>query len=413
MERFVRRLYDTPVQAIFDEIKTYVGFTATDAKRIRSLAEVVHPGLPRVVERFYTEILRHSGASRVFTGGQAQVDRLRESLQKWLETLFCGCYDADYVEQRTRIGHAHVRVGLSQHYMFGAIEVIWQELQAIIRAANPPQVDEKLVSLHKLLTIETTIMLESYRASYAQRVRSMEHEAVQERLSRAEQLAEVGQLAASLAHEIKNPLAGIGGAIQVLRDDLKADDPRRGVLEETLRQVMRLDGTVKDLLTYARPASPQFGPCRLDEIIGRVTTLLSPDGSARGVRIVREETSECAPIEADEHQLEQLLLNLLLNALHASRKGDVVRVMLLSDVDELALVVEDRGQGMDAATARRAFEPFFTTKTRGTGLGLSICRRIVDAHGGSIGMTSEVDRGTAVEVRLPRCQATRGPGRRA
>jgi signal transduction histidine kinase len=407
LKRRGRLSYDTRVQTIFDEIKTYVGFDERDAKLVRALGEVVGPGLDQVVERFYAEIFRHPGAGRVFSGGQAQMDRLRKSLRGWLETLFCGRYDADYVEQRTRIGHTHVRVGLAQHYMFGAIEVIWQELQRIVRDANPPAADQKLSSLHKLLTIETTIMLESYRTSYAERIRAVEHEAVQERLSRAEQLAEIGQLAASLAHEIKNPLAGISGAIQVLRDDMAAEDPRRGVLEETLRQVMRLDGTVKDLLTYARPAKPQFGPCQLEEVIGRVVALLNPEGSARGIRITCKERTRLAPIEADEHQLEQLLVNLLLNAVHASRKGDEVRVDVLSDGEELTLVVEDHGQGMDAATAQRAFEPFFTTKTRGTGLGLSICRRIIDAHGGSISMSSEIGRGTAIEVRLPRRQSIR------
>jgi signal transduction histidine kinase len=392
------------VHTIFDEIKSYVGFNDRDAAHLLSLREIVQPGLPRVVERFYNEILRHPMARRVFTGDE-QLARLRLSLHAWLETLFSGVYDEHYLEQRARIGHTHVRVGLPQHYMFGAIEVIWQELQRFLRAANPPHVDDKLVSLHKLLTIETAIMLESYRSSYAERIRAIEHDAIQERLSRAEQLAEVGQLAASLAHEIKNPLAGISGAIQVLRDDLAAEDPRRRVLEETLRQVSRLDGTVKDLLAYARPAQPQFGPCRLDQVISRVTTLLAPEGTARGVLLVHDSDGDLAPIEADAHQLEQLVLNLVINALHASRKTDRVRVRALSDGEELVLVIEDEGQGMDPVTARRAFEPFYTTKTRGTGLGLSICRRIVDAHGGSIRLDSEVGRGTAVEVRLPRRQA--------
>jgi two-component system sensor histidine kinase HydH len=412
VERRGRRLYDTPVRTIFDEIKSYVGFTQRDAEHLKDLAEVVQPALPRVVDRFYAEISRHPAAKRVFSG-EEQLTRLRGALRDWIATLFSGVYDEKYVDQRSRIGHTHVRVGLPQHYMFGAIEVIWQELQAIVRAANPPAMDEKLAALHKLLTIETVIMLESYRSSYAERVRTVEHEAIQDRLSRAEQLAEVGQLAASLAHEIKNPLAGISGAIQVLRDEMKANDPRRAVLEETLRQVMRLDGTVKDLLTYARPAKPQFGPCRFDQVIRRVTTLLSSEGTARGVRFLNEENTDLAPIEADEHQLEQLLVNLLINALHASRKGDTVRLRVLSDGEDLVLVVEDEGQGMDAATARRAFEPFFTTKTRGTGLGLSICQRIADAHGGSISMNSERGRGTAVEVRLPRRQVRPDPERRA
>jgi two-component system sensor histidine kinase HydH len=397
------------MQAIVDEIKTYVGFDERDAKNLRALADVIQAGLPSVVDRFYAEILRQPSARRVFSG-PAQVDRLRVLLRDWLITLFSGEYGTDYVERRARIGHTHVRVGLPQHFMFAAMEVIWQELERIIREANPPQAQEKLGSLHKLLTIETGIMLESFRASYAERVRKAERDAVEERLSRAEQLAEIGQLAASLAHEIKNPLAGISGAIQVLRDELEPGDRRRVVLEAILGQVSRLDGTVKDLLAYARPKPPHFKSCSLHEVMERVATFVRPDGSSHGVRVAYADCSALAPIEGDEHQLEQLLLNLLLNSIHASRPGDAVHVHVIPGEHDVVLVIGDRGAGMDEATAQRAFDPFFTTKARGTGLGLPICRRIVRAHGGTLHLESEVGQGTVVEIRLPRTQAARDRG---
>lgn len=382
-------------------MKAYVGFDERDAANLRSLAAVVQPHLPAVVDHFYAEILRHPGARSVLAGGEAQVARLRGHLLNWLKTLFDGAYGQAYAEQRAVIGHVHVRVGLPQHYMFTALEIVRQELGEIIRRAGVADDAARLRSLDKLLTLETGMMLESYRASYTERVRQVEHEAMAERVARSERLAEIGQLAASLAHEIKNPLAGISGAIQVIREDIGPHNRHRAVLEEILRQIDRLDGTVKDLLTYARPQAPRVKPCRLSGVIERVAGLLRREPAFSRITLECQDCTELEPIEVDEHQIEQLLMNLLLNAAHASAPAGTVQLRIARDLNEVVILVLDRGQGMNENTLRRAFEPFYTTKARGTGLGLSICQRIVDAHRGSIQLRSEPGRGTVVEVRLP------------
>jgi len=388
-------------------MKSYIGFGDRDAGQLRALAEPVGPHLPAVVERFYREILRRPGARSVLAGGETQVARLRGHLLNWLRTLFCGQYDALYFQQREAIGLVHVRVGLPQHYMFTGMEIVWQELSRVVRAAGLPDADGKLVSLHKLLTLETGMMLESYRAAYSERVRQAEQEMMRERVTRVERLAEVGRLAASLAHEIKNPLAGISGAIQVIREDLAPGDTHREVLDQILRQINRLDGTVKDLLTYARPQAPRFKLCDMSGVIERVMTLLSKEPAFAEIRLECDDCATFEPLELDEHQVEQLLMNLLLNAAHASTAGASVQLRIGSQKEETTLVVQDHGHGMDPETQKRAFEPFFTTKARGTGLGLSICQRIVDAHGGLIAIRSRPGQGTMVEVRLPRSQSFR------
>ncbi|MCG3128551.1 MAG: Globin-coupled histidine kinase [Phycisphaerae bacterium] len=392
--------------AIFDEMKTYVGFTAADAANLTALGPLVIPHVHNVLDRFYGTIMRFPAARRVLVGGEAQMRRLREHLSNWLRQLFCGTYDAEYAGRRWAIGHAHVLVGLPQHYMFTAMELVWQEFNTIVAAVKPPDAEARLKSLHKLLLIELGFMLESYKASYGDRVRQLEHDAMQDRVRRAEQLAEIGQLAASLAHEIKNPLAGISGAIQVIRDDLDPSDQHRVVLEEVLRHIDRLDGTVKDLLTYARPQRPRFKPGDLGAIVSRVATLLKKEPAFERVSLEWSPIVEAGQIELDEHQIEQLLVNLLLNAAHASRPGDVVQLLLAPESAWLSITVRDQGVGMDEETCRRAFEPFFTTKSRGTGLGLPICQRIVEAHGGSITLRSRVGGGTSVTVRMPRRQVS-------
>lgn len=392
---------------MLEEMKAYIGFGADDAANLRALAGPVERHLPAVVDRFYVEILRHSGARSVLAGGEAQVARLRGHLLNWLRTLFCGVYNEAYVQQRAVIGHAHVRVGLPQHYMFGAMEVVREELERIVRESGIADFPAKLGSLNKLLTLELGMMLESYKTSYSERARQLERDVMQERLSRAEQLAEVGHLAASLAHEIKNPLAGISGAIQVIREEMDLTERHRTVLDEILRQIARLDGTVKDLLTYARPRAPRFEPCTLRSVVEHVLALLGQEKAFQTVKLECDDCAAVGPMEMDEHQIEQLLVNLLLNAAQASTSGGSVQLRIGVDGDDTIIVVQDNGQGMDEESLRRAFEPFFTTKARGTGLGLPICQRIVDAHGGVIVLRSELGQGTAVEVRLPRRQKHR------
>jgi signal transduction histidine kinase len=389
------------VEAAFKDMKNYIAFGTRDAANLRALGPHVRPHLPDVVTRFYREVQRHPRTRGVLSEGSEQVQRLRGALTEWLESLFCGRYDEEYCQQHAQIGRVHARAGLPQHFMFTAMEVVWQELSKAVRQADPPNAEAGLRSLHKLLTLETGIMLESYRESCAAEIRQFERNAVRERLTQAEQLAQMGHLAASLAHEIKNPLAGISGAIQVIRDGMDLQDQWRPILEEVLRQVNRLDGTVKDLLVYARPKPPRFQRCKLNRLIERVLTVLSRELDLQRVRL-EYVNSRQLPLYADEAQIEQLVMNLLHNAAHASPDGGLVRVITTSKADGFQLVVEDQGHGMDQETCQRAFEPFFTTKARGTGLGLPICRKIVDAHGGTISIRSAVGQGTTVTVRLPR-----------
>ncbi|MGE0480224.1 MAG: protoglobin domain-containing protein [Phycisphaerae bacterium] len=386
-------------ESLFEELRRYVGFTDADALRVRALGPRVAPAFPAAIERFYAVIEAHAG-TRAVLAEPGQIDRLRVSLHDWLHTLVVGPYDDAYFLRRQQIGRAHVRVGLSQHYMVCAMEVLWQSLAAAARVPPDAAVEPMLDSLHKLFTLELAVMLDSYKDSYSAQVRAGEREAVHERLTRAEHLAHIGQLAASLAHEIKNPLAGISGAIQVLRDGLARDDDRRPVLHEVLRQINRLDGTVKDLLVYARPKPLRTRPVDIPRLIERVLTVLREEPDMQRVR-VEHHPADVPPVDADEDRVEQLLINLMLNAAQSSPEGAVVRVSATRTRDAVRLLVEDRGAGMSPDVLRRATEPFFTTKARGTGLGLPICQKIADAHGGRLEIRSVVGKGTTVIVVLP------------
>lgn len=384
-----------------DDLKRHVQLREEDVLHLRALGQDLQGHLEVVMDRFYERLFRDPKARAVFKGGQAQMDHQRVMLVQWLSDLFCGVYDQIYAEKRMVIGRAHVRVGLPQHYMFIAMEMIWQELRRLIRSLDVRDFDAKMVALHKLLTLEITIMLESYKESYSSQVRQEERSVAEEKLTRSEHLAEIGQLAASLAHEIKNPLAGISGAIQVIRDGMRDEDPHRPIIREILGQINRLDAAVKDLLIFARPKPPTKIACDLNLAISRVVKLLRGTSAFRRVQVRFEAADGLPHVVADEGQIEQLVINLLVNAAHACEQGGTIDVRLSRRDDQVRLMVADTGKGMDEATRQRAFEPFFTTKARGTGLGLSICRKIVDAHHGTITLNSQADVGTQVFVDLP------------
>ncbi len=399
------------IEAVFEEMKAYVGFTAVDAAALRELRPLLEPGLDRVVSRFYEAVQSHAGTRAVLDGTPEQMRRLRATLLTWLRGLFGGEYGAAYCHDRDRIGRAHVRIGLPQHFALAAMEIVRAELDALLREAAPPELEAKRAALHRLLTLEIGMMAESYKQSHTQHVRQLEREAMQARLNEAEQMAQIGQLAASLAHEIKNPLAGISGAIEVIRDSLKRTDPHWPVLGEILRQIGRVDRTVKDLLVYSRPKPPRLQKCDVAGVAERVVRIVREDPLFQKLRFDVVTPGPVPLVEADEHQLEQVLMNLVLNAAQASSEGGLVRLTTTAaDEDEVRVVVEDRGSGMTPDVLRRALEPFYTTKARGTGLGLPICRKIVEAHGGQLAIRSAPGVGTIVVVELPRTAPAAGQG---
>ena len=247
----------------------------------------------------------------------------------------------------------------------------------------------------------------------------------QQRLARTERLAGLGELAASVAHEIKNPLAGIAGAVRILAEDMPASDPRKEIMGEVLAQIRRLDGTVRDLLTFARPGGPELGPCALHQVLDRVLLVLADDPSASNVRVVREYQSDLPPVSADGKLLEQVFFNLLLNAVQAMGGHGTITLRTARGEagarrtdgtpfePHVEIRVMDTGPGIPAHLLREIFTPFFTTKPRGIGLGLAITRRIVEDHGGRISGENLPGQGAMFRICLPLEGSDDGPGERA
>lgn len=386
---------------MFEDMKHYLGFTPADAGYLKSLGPKIGPMLGDIADRFYDTLVAHPEAKAVFAGDIDRIRHLRGTLHNWLEELFSGQYNLEYFESRCNIGRVHVRVNLPQHYMFTAMNVLRLGLIGAINRVCPSDSWKAIQAIEKLLDMELAIMNQTYREQMVARIQLIEQNRLEERLSESEHLATVGGLAASLAHEIKNPLAGISGAIQVIGAGLDAEHPHREIIDEILRQIDRLDNAVRDLLIYARPKPPSKAETNIDDLLTRVLKVLKEEPAFRNVQIRREIPNRPVVMKIDETQVQQVLINLLLNAAHASRENGEIFCRVIPNSHGARIEIEDYGVGIPREILNRIWEPFFTTKAKGTGLGLSICKRIVEAHGGVIQVVSESGKGTLVAMDLP------------
>jgi PAS domain S-box-containing protein len=233
-------------------------------------------------------------------------------------------------------------------------------------------------------------------------------------LQRASQLSFVGELAAGLAHEIKNPLAGIQGAVDILIRRRDKNDPELEALEGMRHEVERIDGTVRALLARARPRMAAVKPTSLTDVVARAVTLARGQLASRTdgkhpVRIELETDQEPITIPIDAAQIEDAVLNLIINAIEASDDGGQVNIRVgrlrtdrLGSVEDEAIIeISDNGRGISKEDLSHIFNPFFTTRSEGTGLGLPAVRRICRAHGGRVEVTSMPGKGSTFTIYLP------------
>ncbi len=228
-------------------------------------------------------------------------------------------------------------------------------------------------------------------------------------MSRAEHLATLGEMATGLAHEIRNPLAGIAGVIEIIGRDLPATSPARSVVKDVRQEIARINHIVTDLLQTARPHPPTVRRSDLNTTVEHAVMLGRQQALAKSVEITLHKDSSLPEVEHDSDQIHQVLLNLLLNALQAIDADGKIAVTLKPQGATAIVEVADNGRGISPDHLPNIFRPFYTTKGDGTGLGLSLARRIVEDHHGRIDVTSAVGKGTTFAVVLPLQRAAVSP----
>ena len=224
--------------------------------------------------------------------------------------------------------------------------------------------------------------------------------AMESRMRQADRLATVGRMAANIAHEIRNPLASLTGAIEVLTSPLTADDARERLSQIVARESERLNHIIKNFLEYARPAPLSIATFDVAAAAEEVLLLLEHRASPGSLKVLRE-FAPSIPWAVDAQQFRQILWNLCLNAVEAMPEGGELRVSVAARGETLEVAVSDTGDGIAAGDVAHVFEPFFSTKPEGTGLGLALVHRIVQDHGGEIDVRSSPGLGTTFTMTLP------------
>jgi signal transduction histidine kinase len=373
---------------VFHELQRYVHFGAGDQHRLRALHPLAAPSFQAIAETFYARILEHEESTRVLQGGETKVGRLKVTLVAWLGSLLQGPWDDAYWEHRKVIGQVHVRIGMPQHLMFGAMNVVRAELDALAVAQLPtgPELDGTRVALSKVLDLELAVMLHTYRDDLLAQQ------------ARVERLSTFGQLVASIGHDLRNPLGVIETSLYILRGRIGEDERALKHADRIQEQLGLANGIIGNLLDMVRNRPLQREPVRLAAVVATARgTLRWP----AGVALALVGLAELPEVEGDAGQLGQVLVNLLQNAAFAASPTGTVTVRGRRLEGAVALDVEDTGPGVDPATRRRLFEPLITTKQHGIGLGLALCKRIAERHGGEVTYSDRDGGGACFTLRLP------------
>ena len=225
---------------------------------------------------------------------------------------------------------------------------------------------------------------------------------MEERIRQLDRLAALGRFASSVAHELRNPLTGIATGVQYLSRGFPEGDERHDSVAFILREVVRLNTIIQDLFTASRPREIQLEPVRLQDVASRALRGLKPTPDDAGVRIELERADTWPTVTGDADQLQQVLLNLVQNAVQATPAGGRIVIRASAEADGAVLEVEDSGAGISPEHLPRIFDPFYTTRTKGTGLGLFVAHGIVQRHRGSIEVKSELGSGALFRIFLPK-----------
>jgi two-component system, LuxR family, sensor kinase FixL len=223
--------------------------------------------------------------------------------------------------------------------------------------------------------------------------------ALETQLREQSALAKLGEMAAVIAHEVKNPLAGIRGVVQVIGGRLPAGSTDARMMKEIVTRIDSLDAMMKDLLVFSRPPKPKKTPIEIVALVAVTAELLKRDHDARDIEIEISGSAPAVPVDPD--MLKMVIQNLLINGAHAMHGRGRIRVGIDVVDASCRISISDAGPGIPPEIRDKIFTPFFTTKNRGTGLGLATSKRFIDAHDGRIAIECPASGGTTVTLHLP------------
>lgn len=385
-------------ETFLEEMKRYIGFTADDAATLASLAPLVEPHLPAMAVRFYEQIPRHSEAAAVFTGGEAQIARLKLTLQRWARGLFAGVYDDAYAQERFRIGYRHVQIALPQRYVISAMHVVALFLRELFdrEIDDPDQRRRARGSLDRIIILDLGLICETYFEGSIRELRQLN-----ERLTFTNRFLEEANrvkadFLATTSHELRTPLTSIIGFSRILVDGYVSEPAeQRDLLADVHRSALHLLSLVDDILDLSRIEAGRLEikmeTMDLAAMIAEVTALTKVQADVNGLTLLTEVPADLPPVRADPPRMRQILLNVIGNAIKFTERGDVRVVAAVESVGtQIRVDVADTGIGIAPEQQPLLFEKFrqldasHTRKHGGSGLGLAISKALIERMGGRI-----------------------------
>jgi len=403
-------------------MKRYLGISSDEERLLVELGPHLEKHFPELSERFYSQIPFHPNAAKVFSGGAAQIERLKQTLQKWAYGLFSGEYDERYAEDRFRIGYRHVSIGLEQRYVISAMGIVRSFLMdcLLTEIADLQQRRNYGIALSRILDLDLNLMCESYMYATLENLRRLnaDLEAVNRKLEEAGRTKDI--FLSHVSHELRTPLNSILGFTKLILDGLcSSPEEERELLRDVFSSARHLLDLVNDLLDIRQIEAGKLNlhmqSINLQNLVASTLPLIAMQASEKNLDIRDEMAGAKLPavVWADEVRVRQVLLNLLYNAVKFTSAGSItIRANPTPDSNQqrtmIRIEVEDTGMGIPPEMRSKVFGEFVqggaasTTKLRGAGLGLAISRRLVELMGGMIGVQSGAnERGTLAWFMLP------------
>jgi two-component system, NtrC family, sensor histidine kinase HydH len=374
-----------------DEVRQCYRIDAATTRALQNLYGIVEADIPNIIDVFCDRVTHDPEVTRRSKGEERDLHCLKQSLIGWLRSALTGPHDGNaYFESRRRIGEVHVQIELPQELMLMAMNCVRESLltTALSSIAEPERLRTTVSAVNRVLDLELTLILDSYRDQQQRKLKSNER------------LVTIGQLAASIGHELRNPLGTIETSVYLIAQKLDRlgvnDEGTDRHIQKARKQVQLCSKIISDLLELARSRTPTRRQLSVETVIDEALEALTWPLAVTRNKSINGQLS----VYADPEQLRSVLVNLMENARDAIQSDGSLEIEASSSNDGVAIRIRDSGPGIAPSDQSRVFEPLYTTKAHGNGLGLALCRRIVAAHGGTIELES-VAAGASFRVWLP------------
>lgn len=404
-------------ESLFAEMKRYVGFTPADAETLASLAPAIEAHLPALADRFYEQIPKHPAAAAVFAGGEAQIARLKLSLQAWARRLFTGPFDDAYAEERCQIGRRHVQTGVPQQYVIAAMHVVAEFIDEVLdrELANPEALTRARRSLRRIVSVDLNLICDTYFEGSLRQSKAL-NESLGEANRRLQDASRAKtDFLAAMSHELRTPLTAIIGFSRILVDDYVPDAAeQRRLMVDIHQNALHLLTLVDDVLDVSRIETGRLSIVVEDldphVAVAEVVAAFRSDAADKGLNLTVDLGPDLGWIRGDRQRFRQVLLNVLGNAVKFTDRGSItLRGYYDASGDRISLQVRDTGIGVSREHQALLFAKFsqvdssHTRRRSGLGLGLAISKALVEGMGGALTLDSAGEgAGTVVTIAMPR-----------